>query len=215
MKVLLKPTSGEITEKKSTFICYLQPVSNEEEAQNFIKEIKKKHYDARHNCSAYIISGEPESGTPDILRSSDDGEPGGTAGRPMLEVLQHEDLTNVCAVVTRYFGGVLLGTGGLVRAYQGAVKAALESAETLSRIEGYKAEIKVPYDLLGKVEYYLNEHKELHREDTAYNEDVVFTVLVPESQLEPLTRDMTELSSGKIKVDPGELTTYTIDSNTP
>ena len=117
---LYKGGIGEYEEKKSRFIATLEPVSSEEEAAAFIAAIKKKYWDARHNCSAYIIGDDGRK-----TRCSDDGEPSGTAGRPMLDVLAGEKITNACVVVTRYFGGTLLGTGGLVRAYSAAVKDAI------------------------------------------------------------------------------------------
>ena len=124
MKIILQQAQGEITEKKSRIIATICPVQSQEEAAQFIAACKKKYWDARHNCSAYVIGENNE-----IMHSSDDGEPSGTAGRPMLSVLTGQDVHNVAAVVTRYFGGVLLGTGGLVRAYQGAVSVALLHAE--------------------------------------------------------------------------------------
>ena len=117
--------TGEIVEKKSRFIATVRPVETEEEALAFIEEMKKKYWDARHNCFAYVLGERQE-----IMRCSDDGEPSGTAGRPMLEVLLAEEIRNVAVVVTRYFGGTLLGTGGLVRAYSQAVKAGLENCVT-------------------------------------------------------------------------------------
>ena len=119
-KILLEGGEGEIVEKKSRFIATLRPVNSEEEAVSFIEEMKKKYWDARHNCSAFVIGPKAE-----LTRCSDDGEPSGTAGRPMLEVLLGEEVRNVAVVVTRYFGGTLLGTGGLVRAYTQAVKEGL------------------------------------------------------------------------------------------
>ena len=120
-KILYEGGQGEIVEKKSRFIANIFPVTTEEEALEKITAMRKKYYDARHNCSAFVIGSKGE-----LTRSSDDGEPSGTAGRPMLEVLTGSGIRNIAAVVTRYFGGVLLGTGGLVRAYSGAVKMALE-----------------------------------------------------------------------------------------
>ena len=122
-KILYAGGENEIVEKKSRFIATLRPVNSEEEAAAFIAEMKKKYWDASHNCSAFTIGRNHE-----LTRCSDDGEPAQTAGRPMLDVLLGEDIHNVCAVVTRYFGGTLLGTGGLVRAYSGAVKAGLSAA---------------------------------------------------------------------------------------
>ncbi len=190
--VLLKGGEGEIVEKKSRFIATIVPVKSEEEALSFIRDVKKKYYDARHNCSAYIIDGEKK-----IERSSDDGEPGGTAGRPMLEVLQGEGLTNVCAVVTRYFGGTLLGTGGLVRAYQGAVKEGLLSCETAVSRRGYKLTLAVEYGELGRVEHYLREHKDLMLDSQEYLEKVVFRILVPIEEKEETKKDFTEMTNGK------------------
>ena len=127
-KILYEGGQGEIVEKKSRFIANIFPVTTEEEALEKITAMRKKYYDARHNCSAFVIGSKGE-----LTRSSDDGEPSGTAGRPMLEVLTGSGIRNIAAVVTRYFGGVLLGTGGLVRAYSGAVKMALEQCETITR----------------------------------------------------------------------------------
>ena len=121
-KIPSGPGTAEYEEKRSRFIGYLEPVEDEEAARAFIAEIKKKHYDARHNCTAMIIGPGRE-----FVKCSDDGEPQGTAGKTMLEVLNGADITNVCAVVTRYFGGTLLGTGGLTRAYGAAAKEAVEN----------------------------------------------------------------------------------------
>ena len=140
-RVLLKEAQGEIEEKKSRFICVVRPVHSEQEAAAFIEEVKKKYWDARHNCSAFVLGNRQE-----LTRCSDDGEPGGTAGRPMLEVLLGEGLCDVAAVVTRYFGGTLLGTGGLVRAYSGAVKEALAYAETGTMRYGMKLLIETDYN---------------------------------------------------------------------
>ena len=123
-QVLLTAGQAEIVEKKSRFIAYLAKCESEEEATDFIEKIKKKHWDARHNCSALVIGDSAQ-----LTRCSDDGEPAGTAGRPMLEVLLGSGVRNVAVVVTRYFGGVLLGTGGLVRAYSQAVKEALAASK--------------------------------------------------------------------------------------
>ena len=126
-----KGGQGEITEKKSRFIATVRPVESEDEAVSFINETKKKYWDARHNCSAFVIGKRQE-----LTRCSDDGEPAGTAGRPMLDVLLKENIHNAAVVVTRYFGGVLLGTGGLVRAYQQATKAGLLASEIIEKKDG-------------------------------------------------------------------------------
>ena len=125
-KIVYQGGEGEIVEKKSRFIAEIRPVESEEEATAFIAEVKKKYWDARHHCSAFTIGENNE-----VARCSDDGEPAQTAGRPMLDVLLGRELHNVCAVVTRYFGGTLLGTGGLVRAYGGAVQEGLKNCVVL------------------------------------------------------------------------------------
>ena len=137
---------GEITEKKSRFIATICPVHSEEEALAFIEKTKKKYWDARHNCYAYIL-GETQS----CMRSSDDGEPQGTAGHPMLDVLCGQQLYDVAVVVTRYFGGVLLGTGGLVRAYSQAVQEGLLHCEIIEKKKGIPVEIVTDYTGLGKL----------------------------------------------------------------
>ena len=135
--------TAEIVEKKSRFIAQIQHVETEDEALEFITSVKKEHAQARHNVYAYIVkAGENKS---ERIRFTDDGEPSGTAGKPTLETLQHSNLTNVACVVTRYFGGTLLGTGGLVRAYSGAVKAAIEAAEVIPLIEYSNFTQYVPY----------------------------------------------------------------------
>ena len=128
--VVYEGGEGEVVEKKSRFIATVKPVESEEEAVAFINEMKKKYWDARHNCSAFVIGANQE-----LTRCSDDGEPAQTAGRPMLDVLLKEGITNVAVVVTRYFGGVLLGTGGLVRAYQKAVQEGLAASTIIEKRE--------------------------------------------------------------------------------
>ena len=151
-KLAYRGGTGEIVEKKSRFIADVMPVSSEDEAQAFIADIKKKYWDARHHCFAYVIGDRHE-----LARFSDDGEPGGTAGKPMLDVLMGEDIHNVAVVVTRYFGGTLLGTGGLVRAYSGATKEGLAHSQIISRIRGIKLSVDTEYGDLGKIQYILGE----------------------------------------------------------
>ena len=165
-RMLSKGAQAELVEKKSRFIATIRPVSSEEEAVAFIEEMKKKYYDARHNCSAFVIGSKGE-----LTKSSDDGEPSGTAGRPMLEVLTGSGIRNIAAVVTRYFGGVLLGTGGLVRAYSGAVKMALEQCETITRRYGVQMLIKTDYNGVGKIQYLLGS-KDVVIQDSVYAADV-------------------------------------------
>ena len=151
-RILLEGGQGEYVEKKSRFIATLRRCESETEAAAFIEEIKKKYWDARHNCSACCIGTNGE-----FTRCSDDGEPGGTAGRPMLEVLTGEGIRNVAVVVTRYFGGVLLGTGGLVRAYTRAVQEGLKNCVIGRMRYGYEAEIITDYNDIGKILHLLGE----------------------------------------------------------
>ncbi len=194
-KILLEEATGEIIEKKSRFIAYIKPVSNEDEASQFIESIRKKHYDARHNCSAFVIGDNNE-----ISRCSDDGEPSGTAGRPMLEVLTKEGYHNVCAVVTRYFGGVLLGTGGLIRAYQGALKEGLDNAKKAKVIEGIRQHITVSYNDIGKI---LNSSKEdgYILENVEYGENIAFDLITEKEAYDKAFKDITNITNGQAKAD--------------
>ena len=193
-RVISAPVKGEYEEKKSKFICYLKPVASEEEASDFIASVKKKHYDARHNCSCFILGPDKE-----ITRSSDDGEPSGTAGKPMLEVLIGADLTNVVAVVTRYFGGVLLGTGGLVRAYSEAVRNALSSA-TLQSVEFcIDFEVVAGYDLINPIQR-LIKNQNIFLLSNEYSEKVSFKLRVKKDDYEEILKKLTEISLGRISV---------------
>lgn len=149
-----KMISEEIVEKKSRFIANLIHVESQEEAEENIKLIKKKYHDAKHNCFAYLVY----EGDSIIKKFSDDGEPGGTAGGPMMEIIEKSNLGNVLIVVTRYFGGILLGTGGLVRAYSEALKKAIESATLVTLQPGYEARIKTNYSDFEKLKYYCNKN---------------------------------------------------------
>ena len=149
-----KNTSVEITEKKSKFIANLFGVQSKEEAEDIIKDIKKKYHDARHNCIAYRVLEDDNI----IEKSSDDGEPSGTAGAPMLDLLKNNNLCNVLVVVTRYFGGILLGTGGLVRAYTESTKKAIDKAEKICKCEGYEIEIELDYNSMEIFKYYCNKN---------------------------------------------------------
>ena len=150
MKIIKNEISSELTEKKSRFIANIFYVETKDEAEEKIKEIKKKYHDARHNCSAYRIL----DGQNIIEKSSDDGEPSGTAGAPMLNILQKNDLVNIVVIVTRYFGGILLGTGGLVRAYSDVTIDAIEKAKKTEICIGKEYEVKVDYDNLESLKYY-------------------------------------------------------------
>lgn len=189
---------GEIVEKKSRFITTVLPVTTEEEALAFIEAMNKKYWNATHNCYAYVIGERSE-----IQRCSDDGEPSGTAGKPMLDVLMGEKLHNVVVVVTRYFGGTLLGTGGLVRAYSSAVKAGLASSVIITKMSGIKLEITTEYTGLGKIQYILGENG-ITTLDTVYTDKVNMTVLVPTWELEGLKAKLMEGTNGKVLMEEGE-----------
>lgn len=190
-RVLLEGGEGVYEEKKSRFIATLRSCESEGEAAAFIEEMKKKYWDARHNCSAYVIGGRGE-----LSRCSDDGEPGGTAGRPMLEVLTGEGLCNTAVVVTRYFGGVLLGTGGLVRAYTQAVKSGLNNCRIGRMRAGYEAEINTDYNYIGKVLYLLG-NRGIEPLSGDYAEKVSLRIQVPAEDMERLRREVADATNGK------------------
>lgn len=181
----------EITEKKSRFIAQVMPVETEGEALQFIEEKKKEHWDARHNCYAFIIGKKGE-----LLRFSDDGEPQGTAGKPILEVLQKMELTNVAVVVTRYFGGVLLGTGGLVRAYTQSTQAGLKAASVCVMTPMNKIRAAFDYSLFGKIKYILaQQNVEILKED--YGSDVTVTFAVACDEKDRLLKKLTDATNGR------------------
>lgn len=187
--------TGEIVEKKSRFIARVFPVTSEEEAFGHLEAIKKKYWDARHHCWAYIIGRNPG-----LERMSDDGEPAGTAGKPILEVLRGQGLTDVFVVVTRYFGGTLLGTGGLVRAYSKAASEGLANTEIITRIHGRKIRIETDYTGAGKVQYLLAQRK-LTVPDSIYTEKVEFVVLVPDGEEDALMKEIMEATCGQAAVE--------------
>lgn len=186
--------TGEIEEKKSRFICHVEKVESEEEAVAFINAKKKEFWDARHNCSAFVIGKNAE-----LTRCSDDGEPAGTAGRPMLEVLLNEGIRNIVVVVTRYFGGVLLGTGGLVRAYQAAVKAGLEASRIIEKREGIRAFLVCDYTTVGKLQYIFEKNKYTVLE-SKYEESVTFTLLIPIEEWGSARAAVTEATAGQCEL---------------
>ena len=190
--------TDEIVEKKSRFIAQVFPVETEEEVATILEQMKKKYWDARHNCYAFVL-GEASQ----ISRCSDDGEPSGTAGRPILEVINGKELTNILIVVTRYFGGTLLGTGGLVRAYSSSVQAGLASSQIVTRISGSKLQITTDYTGLGKIQYILGENG-IQILDTQYTDQVVLEVLLSDEQLAPVQAEITEGTSGQAKMEVGE-----------
>ena len=184
-RIVFAGGSGEIVEKKSRFIATVSPVESEEEALAFIEKTRKQYWDARHNCFAYVIGDHQE-----LMRFSDDGEPQGTAGKPMLDVLLGEELHNTAVVVTRYFGGTLLGTGGLVRAYSGAVQEGLRSCVLAEKRKGLQLSIGTDYSGIGKVQYLLGQ-RGIRILSSEYTEQVVLTVLVPLEQKRELLDALT------------------------
>lgn len=179
---------AEFVEKRSSFLGHVRFVETEDAARDFINEMKKKHYDARHNCWCYIIRGG-------AVRYSDDGEPQGTAGLPMLEVFKREGVENVVCVVTRYFGGVLLGTGGLLRAYTKSAKDALDVAGIAAVRRWVKLEVACPYSLLERMK---TECLSLDGavQNVDYGADVLLSLLLPENNAEAFSARVTELSAG-------------------
>ncbi|MFQ8688465.1 MAG: YigZ family protein [Blautia sp.] len=185
---------GEIVEKKSRFIATVRKVDSEEEAQAFIEEMRKKYWDARHNCSAYVIGEHRE-----CTRCSDDGEPSQTAGRPMLDVLLGEQLYNTAVVVTRYFGGTLLGTGGLVRAYSRAVQEGLANSCIIEKRHGVLLSVETDYNGIGKIQYIAGE-REVPIQEAEYTERVVLRLLVPVKKLGEVESAITEGTNGRAKM---------------
>lgn len=201
-RVVYEGGEAEIVEKKSRFIATVRPVGKEEDAVVFIAEMKKKYWDARHNCSAFVIGARQE-----LTRCSDDGEPAQTAGRPILDVLLKEGLTDVAVVVTRYFGGVLLGTGGLVRAYQAAAQAGLAASVIIEKRSGRQLNIRTDYSGFGKLEYYFNRNG-ICVSSVEYAADVAIIVLVPEEKQETVYEGIVEQTNGAALLEWGQETIY-------
>lgn len=193
-KTLLEGGEGEIVEKKSRFVATVRLVETEEEALAFIEEMKKKYWDARHNCYVYSVGTNRE-----YTRCSDDGEPSGTAGRPMLDVILGEDIYNVAVVVTRYFGGILLGTGGLVRAYSKAVQEGLRNSLIIEKKYGISLEVTTDYTGIGKIQYIAGERK-LPILDSEYTDKVVMKILVPHDEVAAVQKVITEGTNGRAKM---------------
>lgn len=187
---------GQVQEeiKKSRFICHIKRVTTEDEAREFINTIKKEHYKATHNCSAFILGERSE-----MKRSSDDGEPSGTAGVPMLGVLENHQLTNVCAVVTRYFGGIKLGAGGLIRAYAGSVALAIKEIGSVHIKEQLGLRLTLSYSQYQELPNFLKA-KQLQEQDTAFTDQVQTTIFVDKDDKESVIESLIELFNGKIDI---------------
>ena len=193
-KTIYEGGQGEIVEKKSRFLAEVRLVKSEEEALKFIEEKKKQYWDATHNCYAYVIGERKE-----LMRCSDDGEPQGTAGKPMLDVLLGEDLYNTAVVVTRYFGGTLLGTGGLVRAYSKAVQEGLKESRVITKYHGILTEIGIDYTGVGKLQY-LFAKNQIPIIDSQYAEDVKMQILIPAKEEGMIKKAVTEATNARATV---------------
>ena len=194
-KTVYQGKSGEIIEKKSRFIATVRLVETEEEALSFIEEMKKKYWNATHNCFAYVIGEHRET-----VRCSDDGEPSGTAGKPMLDVLLGEEMYNTAVVVTRYFGGTLLGPGGLVRAYSKAVQEGLAQSSIIVKQYGAILKIETDYNGLGKIQYLIGERK-IPVLDSEYTDKVQIRIILPEKETDRFVRELTEATNGRVKTE--------------
>ncbi len=203
---VLKHAVAELEEKKSRFIASVMPVSSEEEALNFINEIKTKNWDATHNVYSYYIGGSSI-----IQRFSDDGEPSGTAGLPILEVIKRMEVRDLVVVVTRYFGGTLLGAAGLVRAYGKSASLAIEEAEIITKKLCTEVSIMVEYDLFGKVQNMLIS-KDYIIKEIIYEQDVEIIVFVDEGRMEDLTKLVNEVTNARCIIEPGNKNYISLDA---
>lgn len=189
-KTVAKESETLIIEKKSKFYSHVKPVSSEEEALSYLSQIRAQYPDATHNVYAYVIDEN------NIFRYSDDGEPGGTAGMPVLDTIRNLGLVDVIVVVTRYFGGTLLGTGGLVRAYSSSAKEGISESGIITRTMCDIISVRTQYELVGKLQYFFaNEGYAV--EDTVYENDVTFFVASPKSDTDSLIKKITEATNGR------------------
>lgn len=192
-KIIAYGGTGEIEEKKSRFIAHVGAVGTEEEALAFIEAKKKQFWDARHNCYAYVLGEQAQ-----MVRFSDDGEPSGTAGRPILEVLLNSGIRNLVVVVTRYFGGILLGTGGLVRAYTKAAQAGIAASEVCTMHYGYALTFMTDYNGIGKIQYLLGQRGIPVEAD--YAGEVAVRIKVPYEEKDTVVHEVTEATAGRAKI---------------
>lgn len=184
----------EFVEKKSTFITHLIRINSEDEARDFIQKMKKKHYDATHVCSCYVVGDNNE-----ITRANDDGEPSGTAGAPMLDVLVKNNIKNVCATVIRYYGGTKLGTGGLVRAYGGGVINALKNATLVERKDAFEIKLEIDYSLNGKIEYEIDKTNFIVN-NIDYTDKLIYTIYVMQEDYSNFETWIANLTNGQFKI---------------
>lgn len=193
-KTIKNNETAEIEEKRSRFIASIYYVETVEEAEEAIKQTKKKYYDAKHNCFAFRLDKD------NISRFSDDGEPSGTAGSPMLNILEGRNLSNVLVIVTRYFGGILLGTGGLVRAYSDATIKAIENANIVSKVFGNVVNIEVEYKDLDNFKYYLK-NENINIEDISYVEKIIIKIELTDEELKKINQLKNERKLNINKID--------------
>lgn len=203
-RIVYEGGEGEIIEKKSRFIATVRPIETEEEAIEFIAKMKKKYWDARHNCYAYVAGKNQE-----LQRCSDDGEPNGTAGRPMLDVLLREEIHDAVVVVTRYFGGTLLGTGGLVRAYQKATQEGLANSVVIEKQQGELLKVQASYQEVGKLQYVLGQNG-IPIIDSVYAQDVELHGVVPKEQTAKIEKELLEATNGKARIIWEEAVEYAL-----
>ena len=204
MKSVREITTYKWIIKKSEFICTLIPCNDETAIDNIIKEYQEKYHDATHNCIAYIVGTQK--------RANDNGEPSGTAGLPMLDVLEKNKLTNIIAIVTRYFGGILLGTGGLTRAYTKGASIALKAGGVVEKVEGVNISLHLDYDMIGKVQYFCGQNN-WHIEDTEYTDKVIVHILAEVTVADEIEKEAIEASNGKITVEKSEEGIYFKEDN--
>lgn len=190
--------TAQIVEKKSRFIAHIKAVYSVEEAIGFIDSIKKEYWDARHNCYAFRVGVENA-----VSRFSDDGEPGGTAGKPILEVITGSGIYNIVIVVTRYFGGTLLGCGGLVRAYTSAAQEGIRNSVIIEKTLGRRLNLSMDYTDLGKIQYVLAQNK-IITEHTDYADKVTIVAIVRAEEFDRVCKLITEASSARVKIEKGE-----------
>lgn len=203
-RTVYRYATGEVSVKKSRFIASIYPISSEEEALRYIDQVRKEHPAARHNCYAYVIGRKNE-----LKRLSDDGEPAKTAGLPIMDLLIQENLHNVLVVVTRYFGGTLLGTGGLVHAYQSAAKEGLLNAVIIEKLPGIKSELQIDYTLTGKLKYTIAQMGIfLLKED--YLDKVTLSLLIPENIFADFQQSLVEFTAGKLNLSADETLFYAV-----
>ena len=203
-RIVYEGGEGEIIEKKSRFIATVKPIETEEEAIEFIAKMKKKYWDARHNCYAYVAGKNQE-----LQRCSDDGEPNGTAGRPMLDVLLREEIHDAVVVVTRYFGGTLLGTGGLVRAYQKATQEGLANSVVIEKQQGELLKVQASYQEVGKLQYVLGQNG-IPIIDSVYAQDVELHGVVSKEQTAKIEKELLEATNGKARIIWEEAVEYAL-----